>query len=136
MCVKTLIAAWSVDCKFMLVEVQMELNPNCITLDFFWTFFHFRYQWSYWQQTLVMKQFTITWPVSVWLDGRSNIRVLLVKIGLLAKAETSVDFWWNQKRKYLNILVNDCDLVLKIFGELDVMNWNWKFGLFNHYLKL
>jgi hypothetical protein len=31
-------------------------------------------------------------PVRVWEEGRSKMRVLLMKMGLLARAETSVDF--------------------------------------------
>lgn len=34
----------------------------------------------------------MTCPVRVWFEGRSNISVLLVNMGLLAKADTSVDF--------------------------------------------
>ena len=73
----------------------------------------------------------MTCPVKVWLDGRSKISVLLVKIGLFAMAETSVDFL-SCRNKYLCFIINHSDLVLKIFGELGIMDWNWELWLFNH----
>lgn len=52
-------------------------------------------------------------------------------MGLLAKADTSVDFSNNWK-VYLTTFESDSNLVLVIPGELNIVDWNWKFRLFYH----
>lgn len=48
----------------------------------------------------------MTCPVRVWLEGRSNMMLLVVKMGLLANALMSVDFLFGLIDAYLLVLVS------------------------------
>lgn len=115
----------------MLVEVQTRSNQDYThPKSSYWLYLMNSQRWC-WQQTMIRKEVTTTWPVRVWLEGRSNNRLFWVNIGLLAKADTSVDFSNNWK-VYLTAFKSDRNLVLVIPGKLNIVDWNWKLRLFYH----
>lgn len=59
-------------------------------------------------------------PFNMWLEGGSKKKVLLVNIGFLAKAETSVCFYVVNNRYFVSFIMHR-DEVLKIFGEFDIV---------------